>query len=113
MVENPKFPVEEERVDGFSDPFESEEESIADIPIGDHLDPDAIDQCGYCGQHFGPDEIVIEKTILGRLWRFCSEACLNDFRDASDFRDQDLDGDASDRSAEISGDTNQWNDPEE
>lgn len=61
------------------------------IEIKDHLDKDIGDECGYCGQGFPPDEVVIEKTIHGRTWHFCSEDCMRDFKDASDFKDEDLD----------------------
>jgi YHS domain-containing protein len=63
---------------------------IDEVTIKDHLDPDVKDECGYCGQVFGPDFIVIEKMIHGRKWHFCSEECLRDFKDASDFKDQNL-----------------------
>lgn len=72
-------------------------ESIAQA-VGDaakvksHLERDIKDQCAYCGQHFPPDENVIEKELYGRIWRFCSEECLDDFREKSNFRDQNLDG---------------------
>ena len=61
------------------------------VEIKDHLDKDHDDICGYCGQYFAPEEIVIEKTLHGRKWKFCSEECMRDFKDASDFKDQDLD----------------------
>lgn len=67
------------------------EEHIIDIEVKDHLEKDPDDQCGYCGQYFSPDENVIVKTIHGRTWKFCSEECLRDFRDAADFKDEDLD----------------------
>ena len=62
-----------------------------DIEVKDHLDKDIEDECGYCGQAFGPDEIVIERTLYGKKHRFCSEECLRDFQDASNFKDEDLD----------------------
>lgn len=71
------------------------------IPVRSHLEPDKTDECAYCGQAFGPDEVAIEREILGRKWRFCSEECLRDFRDASDFKDQDLDGDKDDLNATV------------
>jgi hypothetical protein len=61
-----------------------------EIEVKDHLEKDH-DECGYCGQVFGPEFIVIEKTINGRKWKFCSEECYRDFKDASDFKDEDLD----------------------
>jgi hypothetical protein len=61
------------------------------IEVKDHLEKDVEDQCAYCGQMFGPDEIVIVKEINGRKWRFCSEQCYQDFKDASNFKDEDLD----------------------
>ena len=71
----------------------SDEEQIEGyhIPVKDHLERDNEDECGYCGQIFGPDEAVIERTIHGRKWRFCSDACYHDFLDASNFKDEDLD----------------------
>lgn len=104
MVETPPTHSNLPDKDSLPDEEMLHEEDSSEIPVSDHLDPDALDQCGYCGQHFGPDEIVIEKTLLGRMWRFCSEDCLRDFRDASDFRDEDLDGDISDPTANISAD---------
>jgi len=61
------------------------------VRVKDHLGKDHDDCCGYCGQFFVPDEMVIEKTIIGRKWKFCSEDCYRDFKDASDFKDEDLD----------------------
>jgi YHS domain-containing protein len=61
------------------------------LEIKDHLEKNVEDECAYCGQLFGPDEIAIEKEIHGRKWRFCSDECYKDFKDASDFKDQDLD----------------------
>jgi YHS domain-containing protein len=61
-----------------------------DIEVRDHLEKEH-DECGYCGQEFGPDEVVIERTLHGRNWRFCSEECYRDFVDASNFKDEDLD----------------------
>lgn len=62
-----------------------------EITVKDHLKQPKEDECGYCGQVFPPDEIVIEKEIHGMKWRFCSEECYQDFKDASDFKDEDLD----------------------
>jgi YHS domain-containing protein len=61
------------------------------IEVKDHLERDNDDECGYCGQSFGPDEVVIERTVHGKKYRFCSEECLKDFNDASNFKDEDLD----------------------
>lgn len=58
--------------------------------VRDHLARDEQDVCGYCGQHFGPDDVVVERELLGRTWQFCDEQCLADFRDKSDFRDEPL-----------------------
>ena len=66
------------------------------IPVRDHVEKDATDECAYCGQSFGPDEIAIERSIYGRIWRFCSDQCLQDFRESSDFKDEDLDSDRTD-----------------
>jgi hypothetical protein len=70
-----------------------DEDHTHHIEVKDHLERDAVDECAYCGQSFGPDEIAIERTLYGRKWRFCSDQCYQDFRDASDFKDQDLDSD--------------------
>ncbi len=59
--------------------------------VFDHVGKDEKDQCGYCGQCFGPDDIVVEKEIYGKEWRFCDEQCLKDFMDASNFKDENLD----------------------
>lgn len=61
------------------------------IPIKDHLAKEELKLCGYCGQPFEPDENVIEKVIHGQRWHFCSDRCYNDFLDAIDFKDEDLD----------------------
>ena len=61
-----------------------------EIEVKDHLEKEH-DDCAYCGQFFPPDEVVIERTINGRKWRFCSEECYRDFQDASNFKDEDLD----------------------
>jgi hypothetical protein len=60
------------------------------IVVKDHVEKDSKDECGYCGQLFGPDDIVIEKTIHGKLWCFCSEECYHDFLDASNFKDDEF-----------------------
>jgi YHS domain-containing protein len=59
-----------------------------EVPIADHVEKDVEGVCGYCGQYFAPDEVVIEKTIHGRKWHFCSDQCYTDFKDASDFKDE-------------------------
>lgn len=46
------------------------------------------DVCGYCGRAFAANELAIEKEIHGRLWKFCSEECYNEFMDAIHFRDE-------------------------
>ena len=61
--------------------------------VKNHLEGDHEDQCGYCGQHFGPDDIVIEKEIYGQKWKFCDEKCYNDFLEHSNFQDENLDED--------------------
>jgi hypothetical protein len=71
--------------------FEPEHIEGMHIEVKDHLEKPNEDECGYCGQLFGPDEIVIEREIHGRKWRFCSEECYRDFLDAADFKDEDLD----------------------
>ena len=62
-----------------------------EVEVKDHLEKDHEDECAYCGQFFPPDEVVIEKTINGRKWRFCCDECYHDFQDASNFKDEDLD----------------------
>lgn len=62
-----------------------------ELPIKNHLDPDVRTVCAYCGNEFEVDEVVIEKEIHGRTWRFCSEECYRDFLDHVDFQDEDLD----------------------
>ncbi len=64
------------------------------IPVADHVERDEKDVCGYCGQAFGPDDIVVERRVYGRLWRFCDETCMREFLEESDFKDEDLDSDA-------------------
>ncbi len=63
-----------------------------DLPVKDHLAKDILDVCAYCGTPFQKDEVVIERMIHGRKWRFCSETCLRDFEDAVQFQDEDKDG---------------------
>lgn len=62
-----------------------------EIDVKDHLDRDVQTICGYCGAAFADGEIVIERTIHGRVWKFCGEGCYHDFMDAIHFRDEDLD----------------------
>ena len=64
---------------------------MQDIEIKDHVEKDVEGECGYCGQCFPPDEIVIERNIVGRKWHFCSEDCYKDFVDASNFKDEEHD----------------------
>ncbi len=61
-----------------------------EIVVKSHLLKEKKDECGYCGQAFGPDEIVIEKNIFGVVWHFCSEDCYRDFLDASNFKDKEF-----------------------
>ena len=75
---------------------DEQEDHPSNIEVRDHMRKPPIDECGYCGQGFGPDEIVIEREIYGQLWRFCSDECYRDFRESSDFKDEDLDEDRSD-----------------
>ncbi len=63
-----------------------------DLPVDDHLEKDVTSECAYCGQRFAEGEVVIEKELHGRKWRFCCEEHYEDFLDAIDFRDEDLDG---------------------
>ena len=63
---------------------------IEEYNVADHLEKDVKEECGYCGQLFGPDDIVIEKTIHGKQWCFCSEECYHDFLDASNFKDDEF-----------------------
>ncbi|MBR9701231.1 hypothetical protein GOV11_05190 [Candidatus Woesearchaeota archaeon] len=63
----------------------------SEIEVKDHVAKDENDKCGYCGQHFGPDDIVVEKEIYGRKWKFCDENCYKEFMDASNFKDENLD----------------------
>jgi hypothetical protein len=62
-----------------------------DIEIKDHEEKVSEDECNYCGQLFGPEEIAIEKTINGVKRRFCSEECLRDYQEHTNFKDEDLD----------------------
>lgn len=66
------------------------------VSVKSHVASDEDDVCGYCGQHFGPDDIVVEREVYGRKWSFCDEQCLNDFLDKSDFKDENLDADPED-----------------
>lgn len=72
-------------------PDNTDEPEGMHIEVKDHLEKPSEDECGYCGQLFGPDEVVIEKEINGKKWRFCTEQCYRDFLDASNFKDEDLD----------------------
>lgn len=68
-----------------------EENDPHDIPIEDHIAADEEIECGYCGHVFSSHERRIEKIIYGRKWVFCSEECLEDFKDKSDFADENPD----------------------
>lgn len=82
----------DERQDGPIDlPLEHEDIEMLEVQVRDHLKTPKDDECGYCGQAFPPDEIVIEREIHGMKWHFCSEDCYRDFLDASNFKDEDLD----------------------
>lgn len=63
-----------------------------DIQIEDHLEPDHESSCGYCGHSFSSHERRIEKYIYGQKWCFCTEECLRDFQDASNFSDVEEEG---------------------
>jgi len=65
----------------------------AAVNVKSHVEKNTTDQCGYCGQHYGPDDVVIERELYGRKWVFCNEECLESFKEHSNFKDQDLDGD--------------------
>ena len=78
--------------DEYDEPLAKIAEKIEhEIVVKSHLHKDHKDECGYCGQAFGPDEIVIEKKIYDILWRFCSEDCYRDFNDSSNFKDDEFD----------------------
>ncbi|MDD9953659.1 MAG: hypothetical protein OXR66_04955 [Candidatus Woesearchaeota archaeon] len=62
------------------------------VQVKNHLEKDHTDKCGYCGQSFGPDDVVIEKELYGRKWVFCDDECYQDFQEKSNFADEDLDG---------------------
>jgi hypothetical protein len=59
--------------------------------IKSHVEPEVRDICAYCGREFVHGEVVVRREVNGRRWRFCSEACYQDFLDAIHFRDEDLD----------------------
>lgn len=61
------------------------------VEVKDHLERDVQTICAYCGSVFDIDELVIEKEIHGRIWKFCNDECYHDFMDALDFKDEDLD----------------------
>jgi len=63
-----------------------------DLDVKDHLDEDETAQCGYCGHHFLSGEARILRRLYGREWAFCTEECLAQFKDASNFQDENLDG---------------------
>lgn len=71
----------------------AKEVGVAPI-VRDHLEPEE-DVCGYCGQCFGPESIVVERDLYGKKWHFCDEQCFDDFREHSNFKDEDLDGERS------------------
>jgi YHS domain-containing protein len=62
-----------------------------EVTVGDHLEKDEEITCGYCGRVFSSHELRVEKEIYGKKWIFCDENCLEDFRDASDFKDENPD----------------------
>jgi hypothetical protein len=59
--------------------------------VKDHLERDVKTVCGYCGRVFEIDEVVVEREVNGRMWKFCDQKCYDDFMDALDFTDEDLD----------------------
>jgi len=61
------------------------------VEVKDHFEKAKEDECNYCGQVFGPEEIVIEKEFNGKKVRFCSDDCYYDYKSSNDFADQDLD----------------------
>jgi hypothetical protein len=87
-------------------PSDIKEELLADgIMVKSHIEKDHKEECGYCGQLFGPDDIVIEKRIHESIWCFCSEECYRDFVDASNFKDDEFE-------KEKQGEGNPYDEPE-
>lgn len=64
---------------------------MEEIPIDDHLAKDEEITCGYCGHVFSSHEVRVEREIYGRKWVFCDDECLQEFLDASDFKDENPD----------------------
>lgn len=60
-----------------------------DLEIKDHEDKPIRTVCGTCGKTFQDEEIVIEREIHGRMWRFCSQQCYNDFNEAIHYVDEE------------------------
>ena len=73
-------------------PDQTEEQIEPDsmhVQVKDHLVTPPEDECGYCSQAFGPDDVVVEREVHGHKWKFCSEECYRDFLDKNDFKDED------------------------
>lgn len=64
-------------------------EDVTEVVIGDHVERDIKTVCAYCGKQFEIDEIMIEREIHGRTWRFCSDDCFHNFLDAYDYVDEE------------------------
>ena len=62
-------------------------------PVHDHLLSEQESVCGYCGYAFSGNESRIEKNFFGVRWVFCSEQCLNNFKDASNYLESEQDPD--------------------
>jgi hypothetical protein len=62
-----------------------------DVEVKSYIEANIKDVCAYCKHRFAKNELVIEKEVHGRTWRFCSDACYYDFMDAVHFQDEDKD----------------------
>ena len=68
-----------------------EEQDPHDIPVEDNISADEEMECGFCGHVFSIHERRIEKIIYGQKWVFCSEDCLDSFKEKSNFAEEDPD----------------------
>ena len=67
----------------------ADDEQTIDVEVKDHEDKPIRTVCGYCGTTFQDEEIVVEKEVHGRMWRFCSPQCYHDFTSEIHFTDEE------------------------
>lgn len=61
------------------------------IEVKDHLDKPKSDQCTTCSKFFKTNELKIEKEINATHYYFCSEECLDKFKEQELWVDEEED----------------------